>query len=134
MLCFIFAIRKILQILWKIFLTQSLYIYGKNVLVNKYKKQMCYKKNKSVFWRHERWWKFFLQKFVIFNVIPDCAEMGSITTCKEVRLQKPMKFILSELYFFWHFFKLLRHKESIGKSFSFPFSATCFDWNFKCLS
>ena len=31
------------------FLIPSLYILEKNVLVNKYKKQMCYEENKSLF-------------------------------------------------------------------------------------
>ena len=43
---FCFAIRKILQVLWKIFLIPSLYIIEKSFLVNKYNKQMCYKENK----------------------------------------------------------------------------------------
>ena len=38
--------------LWKIFLIPSLYIFGKKILLNKYK-------------------KFFLQKFFIFNMITD---------------------------------------------------------------
>ena len=32
----------------KFFIIQSLYIFEKNLLVNKYKKQMCYKKIKSL--------------------------------------------------------------------------------------
>ena len=32
----------------KFFVIQSLYIFEKNLLVNKYKKQMCYKKIKSL--------------------------------------------------------------------------------------
>ena len=31
------------------------------------------------------------------------------------------------------FFKLLKNEISFGKRFSFPFSAKCFDRNFKCL-
>ena len=38
-----------LQILWKTFLIPFLYVFEKNVLVKKYKKQMCYKKYKSIF-------------------------------------------------------------------------------------
>ena len=49
LLFFIFAIRKILQILWKTFLIPSQYIFEKNVLLNKYRKQMCDKKYKSIF-------------------------------------------------------------------------------------
>ena len=46
---FYFAIQKILQILRKIFLIPSVYVLEKNFLVNKYKKQMCYQGNKSLF-------------------------------------------------------------------------------------
>ena len=43
MLCFIFAIQKILQILWKMFLIPYLYIIKKkDFFVNKCKKQMCF--------------------------------------------------------------------------------------------
>ena len=55
--CFIFSIRKILQILWKIFLTPSQNILEKKILVNKYRKQMCYKANKVR-----------LQKFIKFRL------------------------------------------------------------------
>ena len=43
---FFFAIRKML---WKTFLIPFLYILEKSFLVNKYKNQMCYKENKSLF-------------------------------------------------------------------------------------
>ena len=71
-ICFDFAIKKIFQILWKIFSIPSLYILEKKIPVSKYKKQMCYKENKSLFsWHNEKWAKFYLQKFFILNVIPD---------------------------------------------------------------
>ena len=38
-------IRKILQMLWKMFLIQSLYILEKKILISKYKKQLCSKAN-----------------------------------------------------------------------------------------
>ena len=51
------------------FLIPSLYILEKNLLVNKYKKQVCYKKNKPQFlWRQENW-RNFLFKIVIFSKI-----------------------------------------------------------------
>ena len=47
----------------------SLYSWKENSLYKKYKKQMCYEENKSLFsWRRE---KFFLQKFVTFVMIVD---------------------------------------------------------------
>ena len=46
---FFLAIRKILQMLWKIFSSPSLFIVQKNFLAYKCKKQVCYKEKKSVF-------------------------------------------------------------------------------------
>ena len=43
----------------------------KKLLVNKYKKQMCYKENLFFFLTSWKMAKFFLQKFVIFNTIVD---------------------------------------------------------------
>ena len=43
----------------------------KKLLVNKYKKQMCYKENLFFFLTSWKMAKFFLQKFFIFNTIVD---------------------------------------------------------------
>ena len=57
--CSALSFKKTFQILWKMFLIPSPYILEKILLVNKYKKQMCYKKNKSLFfWRHKKWPNF----------------------------------------------------------------------------
>ena len=46
--------------------------FKKNYFFNKYKKQMCYKENKSlVFLTSLKIAKFFLQRFVIFNMATD---------------------------------------------------------------
>ena len=43
----------------------------KTLLVNKFKKQMCYNKNKPFFLTSPKMSKFFLQKLVILNMITD---------------------------------------------------------------
>ena len=63
----------------------SMYFWKKNALFNKYKKQMCYKENKSIFWRHEKWPEFLLQKFFIFNVITDCFLVQKLRTLEHAR-------------------------------------------------
>ena len=61
-------------------------------LVNKYKKQMCFQENKSLFFDVNG--KLFPSK-IFFS-----REIGKIRTCKEVRMQKLIKFRLSEQYSF----------------------------------
>ena len=79
--------------------------------------------------------EFFLQKFVIFNVKTDSilVEKWGILevawTCDwnnllDLGCQNIIRFGI---------FKLLNNEESFGESFSFPFSAKCFNKNFKCL-
>ena len=46
---------------------KKIYILEKNFFVNKYKKQRCYKENKSFFLTSWKMTIFFLEKFVIFN-------------------------------------------------------------------
>ena len=57
-------------------------------------------------------------------------EMGIIRSCKEFRLQK---MLIVRIVFVLAFFRLLKIEESFGKSFSFSFSAKCFNRNFKYL-
>ena len=61
--CYIlFDIRKALQILWRTLLTPSPYILEKRPLLNKHKKQISCKKNKSLYlWRREKWPNFSLK-------------------------------------------------------------------------
>ena len=128
LLYFIFAIQKFLQILWKIFLIPEF-------SANKYKKQMCYKENKSLFflslWEMAR---FFLQKFVIFNMITDSfliEKWGALERARRnvwinssnLDCQDSIRFNIYQV----------ANEESFGKSFSFPFSAKYFDRDFKCL-
>ena len=58
-------------------------------------------------------------------------EMGNIRTCKEYVCKNLLNLDCQNSICF-AFFKLLKNEESFGKSFSFPFSAKCFDRNFKC--
>ena len=71
-------------------LIPSLYILEKNLLGNKYKKQICYRKIKSPFS------KFFIQNFVIFNMITDCFLVKKWRTLEVGRRLDDKKFRLSE--------------------------------------
>ena len=129
MLYFSFAIRKILQILWKIFLIPSLYILEKR---NKWvtgKINLYYLTS----WKMA---KFFLQKCVIFNIITDSflvekwgvlERPGSYASKNLLNLdyQNSIRFGIFQVTYKWG--------KSFAKSFSFPFSAKCFDRNFKCI-
>ena len=57
-------------------------------------------------------------------------EMGNIRACKEVSLQK----LISQIYVVKIAFVVQSEpfEELFGKGFSFPFSAKCFDRNFRC--
>ena len=82
LLCFIFALRKIYQVLWIVFLIPSLYILEKNLLVNKYKKQRCYYLYFMKSWKMAL---FFVQKFVIFNMIPNSFLIEKWETLEHAR-------------------------------------------------
>ena len=128
---FYFAVWKTLQILWKMFLIPSLYVFGKNLLVSKYKKQMCYKKNKSLLlllslllfcffdvmkYDHiisSKLWHFLYNNRFLFS-----REMENIRSCKEIKLQKLMKLRLSEHYLFWHFSSCLKMNNHLGRASS----------------
>ena len=72
MLCFTFAIRKTLQILWKMFLIPSLSILQKKPPCQQvYKKQIFYKKIQFLFfWCHEKSPNF-SSKSLSFSMITD---------------------------------------------------------------
>ena len=85
---------------------------NKNFLVNNYKKQTCYKENKPLYFLTLRKMAiFYLQMFVIFNMIKDSFSVEKWGTL-ECTLGTS------------------KNKKSFWKSFSFPFSAKCFDGNF----
>ena len=131
MLCFVFAVRKVLQILWKIVLILSLYIFKKYSVFDKYKKQYVINLSFLTLWKMA---KFFLQMFVVFNMITD-----SFLVEKRRTLERARRYVCKNLLYFdisifvWAFIKLLRNKESFGKSFSFSFPAKYSDRNLKCL-
>ena len=102
-----------------IFNSISLYFWKKDVLIKKYRKKMCYNENNSIFWRHEKWQKFILQKFVIFNVITDCFLTRKWGTLEHAR--RDIWILDCRILLLLAFFKLLENKASIRKSFSFPF-------------
>ena len=71
-------------------LISSLYILEKNFLVNKYKKQRCYKENKSLFFDFMKNGPIFRSKVCHFQYDPKFLfnrRMGNIRAYKEVRLQ-----------------------------------------------
>ena len=78
----------------------------KKLLFNKYKKQMCYEENKSLFFDVMKNSHFFPSKVCHFHYnhrFLFSREIGNIRTYKEVRLQKLIEFRLSGQYSFWHF-------------------------------
>ena len=70
----------------------------KYFLVNKYKKRMCYKENKSLFFNVMKDGKIFPAKVCHFHYdlrFRFSREIGNIRTCKELLLQKLIKFRIS---------------------------------------
>ena len=104
-------------------LISSLYILEKNFLVNKYKKQTCYKKNKSLFFDFMKNGPIFRSKFVIFSMIPNSFLIEEWETLEDAR-----RYVCNLLNLdcqdsiCFAFFKLFKNEESFGNSFSFPFS------------
>ena len=67
---------------------------------------MCYKENKYLVFDIMKNGHIFPLKFSHFQSdhrFLFSREMKNIRTCKEVRLQKVVKFVLSGYYSFWHF-------------------------------
>ena len=96
----------------------------KNVLVNKYKKQMCCNEN-LYFFEVMRNSQIFPPKVCHFKYdhrFVFSREMENIRTCRKVRLQKLNKFRLSGWYSFWDFLTCLKTKNHLGRrNFSSPF-------------
>ena len=137
LLSFIFAIQKTLQILRNIFLIAYLYIIEKKFIVNKYKKQMCYKGNKSLFFdvmeNGQIFTSFSNLSFSILSRIPFQQRNGKHQNVQGGTSAKTYQFQIVRIVFVLTFFKLLINDESFGKSFSFSFFAKYFDRNFKYL-
>ena len=100
----------------------SIFILEKHFLLNKHKKQMCYKRNKYLYFDVVKNGQIFPSKdfnSIIFTTITEkwgTLEYTSRYVCKKIR-----------------FNSCLKNQESFGNSFSFPFSAKRFDRNFKSL-
>ena len=91
-LYFIFAIRKIRQMLWKIFLIPPLYNFEKKIHVNKHKKINLSLFFFFFFWRHDKWpcKKTFSAKVCHFQYdyrFIFRRETGNIRAYREVRLK-----------------------------------------------
>ena len=128
MFCFCFSIYYIFYL--------SLYIYKETFRVNKYKKQICYKEHKPLFFgvmnngqtfcvnvcHFQYHYRFFFSR-----------EMGNIRTCQEIRLQKLYYISVVRIVFVLAFIELLINEESFGSNFSLSFAAKYFDRNFKYL-
>ena len=67
--------------------------------------------------------KFFLQKFVVLNMITVSKEMGNIRKCKEIHLQKLIKFRLSGKYSLW---QVVYKWRIIWEEFLLPISCKMF--------
>ena len=132
MLCFIFAIQKMFQLLWKIFFIPSLCILEKKVLLTNIRNKYVIKEVNLYFCDVIEMAKFFLQLFIIFNIITDSFLIEKWGTLEHARGCLYRNLSIVRKAFILAFFKLLENKESFGKSFSFPFSVKRFDRNFKC--
>ena len=80
----------------------------KNFLVNKYKKQMCYKENKFLFFGAIE--NGLLQKFVIFNMITDRFLVEKWRTLEHAGKQV-CKNLIATLVVVLAFVKLLKNEE-----------------------
>ena len=111
--------KNLSNIMKNIFNSISIYFFLKKFLVKKYKKQMFYKENKSLFfWRHEKWPNFSFKR-LSFSIWSQMTFHGIIRMCKEARLKKLIKFRLSGCYSFWHFsscLKIKNHLEGVSPS------------------
>ena len=116
--CFIFIIRKIFQILWKIFLIPFLYIFfKKNFLLKNIRSKCFIRKINLCFFDVMKNSHIFPSKDCHFQYDhrwPFSRENGIIRTCKEARLKKLIKFRLSGCYSFWHFSSCLKIKNHLG--------------------
>ena len=64
----------------------SIYSWKKKFLANKYKKQMCYKENKSLFfWRYEKWPNFSFKSLSIFDMVTDPISVEKWGTLERAR-------------------------------------------------
>ena len=81
------------QVLWKMFLIPSPYIYDKkNHFINKYKKQMCHNENKCLFFDVMKKRQYFPSNVCHYdNRLVFSSEIRNIRSCKEVGLQKLVK-------------------------------------------
>ena len=80
------------------------YIFVPKFSVNKYKKQMYYQENKSLFFDVMKNGQIFPSEVFHFqydHILLFSREMGNITW-KEIRLKKLIKFESSGYYSFWH--------------------------------
>ena len=110
----------------------SIYSWKKISLLTNIRYQMCCKENKSLFLTSWKKAKLLTQKSVIFKMITDFFLVEKWGTCKEILQQKLINLDCQDSTCFGIFQVALKWR-TIGKSFSFPFSAKYFDINFKCL-
>ena len=121
------------NIMKNIFNSISIYSWRKNSLLTNVRNK-CVMKKIYIFWCHKNG-QIFSSKVCHFQYDHRfffSREMGNIRTCKEVHLKNLLDLDCQDSIRFG-IFKLLIKEKSQGKSFSFPFSAKCFDRNFRCL-
>ena len=108
MLCL--HLRNSSNIMENIFNSTSIYSLKKMSLLTNIKNKYVVMKI-SIFLKSWKIANFFLQKFVILNMIT----IEKWRTCKKVRLQKLNKFRLSGWYSFWDFLTCLKIKNHLGR-------------------
>ena len=83
----------------------SIYPWKKISLLANIRSKYVIRRANIYFWRHETWLNFSFKSlsFSILLQIFFSREMHSIRTCKNVHLEKAVKFRLSGYYSFWNF-------------------------------
>ena len=106
--------------------------FKKNFLVNKYKKQRCYRENKSPFFDVMKNGNIFPAKVCHFQYDDRFLFSREMENIRRRYVWKDLLNFDCQNSICFAFFRLFKNDESFGKSFSYPFSAKCFHRNFKC--
>ena len=103
------------NIMKDIFFSISIYSWKKSSLLANIRKKRVITKINLYFFDARKNDQIVLQKFVIFNMITESFLVGKWGTCKQVHLQKRIKFTLTLTYLFWHFSSCLKMKNCFGR-------------------
>ena len=121
------------NIMKNIFNSISIYSWRKNSLLTNIRNK-CVMKKIYIFWCHKNG-QIFSSKVCHFQYITDSFLVEKWGTLERARryIWKNLVDLDCQDSIRFGIFKLLIIEKSQGKSFSFPFSAKCFDRNFRCL-